>query len=158
MSSFEERLLNAQSTLVRLINELLKDETHQFQYLIQHFRHVVRDRFSGEMNKMETVLHKLIHGSTELLNSHHNRLNLDMSRIVSGLNMLFQQHDNRVKHCDQAIRLLNPVNVLKRGYSITYFQEKALKDSAVLQVGEIIKTKVYKGTVRSKVEELHGEE
>jgi len=158
MSSFEERLLNAQRTLIHLIEESMKEENHRFQYLVQQFRHIVRDRFSGEMNRVEAVLHKLIHGTTQSMNSNNNRLKLDMSRIVGGLNILFEQQENKIKHCSQAIRLLDPVNVLKRGYSITYFKEKTLRDSADLQQGDIIRTKVYKGTVRSKVEVLHAEE
>jgi exodeoxyribonuclease VII large subunit len=158
MSSFEERLLNAQRTLIHLIEESMKEENHRLQYFVQHFRHIVRDRFSGEMQRIETVLHKLVHGTAQSMNSHNNRLKLDMSRIVGGLNIVFHQQENRIKHCGQAIRLLDPVNVLKRGYSITYFNEKALKDSADLQEGDIIRTKVYNGTVRSKVEALHAEE
>jgi exodeoxyribonuclease VII large subunit len=158
MGSFEERLLNAQRTFIHLIEESMKEENHRFQYLVQQFRHIVRDRFSGEMNRIETVLHKLIHGTTQSLNSSHNRREFAMSRLVGGLNILFQQQENRIKHCGQAIRLLDPVNVLRRGYSITYFKDKALKDSADLQQGDIIRTKVYKGTVRSKVEALHAEE
>ena len=158
MSSFEERLLNAQRTLIHLIEESMKEENHRFQYLVQQFRHIVRDRFSGEMNRIETVLHKLVHGTTQSMNSHNNRLKLDIGRITGGLNILFQQQENKIKHCGQAIRLLDPINVLKRGYSITYFREKALKDSADLQEGDIIRTKVYKGTVKSKVEALHAEE
>jgi exodeoxyribonuclease VII large subunit len=157
-SSFEERLLNAQRTLIHLIEESMKEENHRFQYLVQQFRHIVRDRFSGEMNRIETVLHKLVHGTTQSMNSHNNRLKLDIGRITGGLNILFQQQENKIKHCGQAIRLLDPINVLKRGYSITYFREKALKDSADLQEGDIIRTKVYKGTVKSKVEALHAEE
>src|SRR4030042_2269851 len=67
MRSFEERLLNAQRTLIHLIEESMKEENHRFQYLVQQFRHIVRDRFSGEMNRIETVLHKLIHGTTQSL-------------------------------------------------------------------------------------------
>jgi exodeoxyribonuclease VII large subunit len=158
MSSFEERLLNAQRILIHLIEESMKEENHRFQYLVQHIRHIVRDRFSGEVNRIETVLHKLIHGTTQSINSHNNRLKLDMSRIVGGFNILLQQQENKIKHYGQAIRLLDPVNILRRGYSITYFKEKALKDSGDLQEGDIIRTKVYKGTVRSKVEALYAEE
>jgi len=158
MSSFEEKLLNAQRTLIHLIKESMKEENHRLQYLVQHFRHIVRNRFSGEIQGIETVLHKLIRGIAQSMNSHNNRLKLDISRIVGGLNILSQQQENRIKHCGQAIRLLDPVNVLKRGYSITYFNEKALKYSADLQEGDIIRTKVYKGTVKSRVEALHAEE
>jgi len=71
---------------------------------------------------------------------------------------LIREEENRVKHCEQAIRLLNPANILKRGYSITYFRDKAVRDSAMLEKGNIIKTRVYKGAIRSRVEAFHVEE
>src|SRR4030043_2483676 len=158
MSSFEERLSDAQSTLVIRAKELLREENHRLQYLMQQFWHIVRDRFNGEMSRIETALHRLIHGTTQTINGNNNKLKLDVNRLVSGLRILFQEHKNKIKHFDQAIRLLDPINVLKRGYSVTYLREKAIKDSSELQTGDIIKTKVYKGSVNSKVEAIDVEE
>ncbi len=158
MNSFEGRLLDAQSTLINRAKELLREENHRLQYLMQQFRHIVRDRFNGEINRIETALHRLIHGTTQTINGTNNKLKLDVNRLVSGLTILFQEHKNKIKHFDQAIRLLDPINVLKRGYSVTYLSEKAIKDSSELQTGDIIRTKVYKGSVNSKVEAIDVEE
>jgi exodeoxyribonuclease VII large subunit len=152
MTSFEERVIEAQTILIHRVKELIGNEDHRLQYLAQHFKHIVKDRFTGEMKGIEIGLHKLIHGATQIVDNHNNRLKLGMSRIAGGLNILFQQQENRITHCDQAIRLLDPVNVLKRGYSITYLNEKAIKDGADVQEGDIIKTRIYKGSISSKVE------
>ena len=158
MNSFEERLLDAQRTLINRAKELLREKHHRFQYLVQQFRHIVRDRFNGEMNRIEIALHKLLHGTTQTIDGNNNKLKLNMNRIVAGLKILFQEHKNKIKHFDQAIRLLDPINVLKRGYSVTYLKGKAIKDSGNLQEGDIIRTKLYKGRVSSKVEALDVEE
>jgi exodeoxyribonuclease VII large subunit len=158
MSSFEERLSDAQSTLVIRAKELLREENHRLQYLMQQFRHIVRDRFNGEINRIETALHRLIHGTTQIIDGNNNKLKLDVNRLVGGLKIVFQEHKNKIKHFEQAIRLLDPINVLQRGYSITYLREKAIKDSSELQAGDIIRTKVYKGSVNSKVEAIDVEE
>jgi exodeoxyribonuclease VII large subunit len=158
MSSFEERLSDAQSTLVIRAKELLREENHRLQYLMQQFRHIVRDRFNGEINRIETALHRLIHGTTQVIDGNNNKLKLDVNRLVGGLKIVFQEHKNKIKHFEQAIRLLDPINVLQRGYSITYLREKAIKDSSELQAGDIIRTKVYKGSVNSKVEAIDVEE
>lgn len=157
MSSFEERLIESQMTLIHRVRELIGNEDHRLQYIAQHFKHIVKDRFTGEMKRIEIGLHKLINGTTKMVDSHNNRLKLDISRIAVGLNMLYRQQENRIKHCGQAIRLLDPVNVLRRGYSITYLNEKAVKDSAELREGDIIRTRIYRGSVKSKVEALDGE-
>jgi exodeoxyribonuclease VII large subunit len=152
MTSFEERVIEAQTILTHRVKELLGDEDHRLQHLEQHFKHIVKNSFSGEMTRIEIGLHKLIHGTTQIVDSHNNRLKLGMRRIAGGLNILFQQQENRITHCGQAIRLLDPVNILKRGYSITYLNEKTIRDGADLQNGDIIRTRIYKGSVRSKVE------
>lgn len=158
MSSFEERLLDAQSTLVNRAKELLREENHRLQYLMQQFRHIVKDRFNGEIKRIETALHRLIHGTTQIIDGNNNKLKLDVNRLVGGLKIVFQEHKSKIKNFEQAIRLLDPINVLQRGYSITYLREKAIKDSSELQTGDIIRTKVYKGSVNSKVEAIDVEE
>jgi exodeoxyribonuclease VII large subunit len=158
MSSFEERLLEAQSTLVNRAKELLREENHRLQYLMQQFQHIVKDRFNGEMSRIETALHRLIHRTTQIIDGNNNKLKLDVNRLVGGLKIVFQEHKSKIKNFEQAIRLLDPINVLQRGYSITYLREKAIKDSSELQTGDIIRTKVYKGSVNSKVEAIDVEE
>lgn len=152
MTRFEERLLEAQTILMHRVKELIGNEDHRLQYLAQQLKHIAKDRFSGEMTRIEIGLHKLIHGTTQIVDSHHNRLKLDISRIAGGLNVLFRQQENRITQSGQAIRLLDPVNVLKRGYSITYLNEKAIRDSADVQQGDIIRTRIYKGSIKSNVE------
>jgi exodeoxyribonuclease VII large subunit len=152
MSTFEERVMEAQTILIHRVKELIGNEDHRLQYLAQHIKHIVKDRFSGETKRIEIGLHKLIHGTTQIVDSHNNRLKLGMGRIAGGLNILFQQQENRITHCGQAIRLLDPANVLKRGYSITYLHEKAVKDGADVREGDIIRTRIYRGSIKSKVE------
>jgi exodeoxyribonuclease VII large subunit len=158
MISFEQRLIEAQAIVKDRSENLIRDENNRLQYVAQHFRHIMKNRFSEELNRLGIGLHTLIHGTAQIAESHHNRLILSLRRITGGLNMCFQQQEHRIRHCGQAVRLLDPINVMKRGYSITYLNEKALKDSTDAQEGDIIKTKVYKGSVTSRVEALNVEE
>ena len=49
------------------------------------------------------------------------------------------------------IELLNPENILKRGYSITYYNGKKLTDIKDIKENNDIKTKLYLGTIHSKI-------
>jgi exodeoxyribonuclease VII large subunit len=49
------------------------------------------------------------------------------------------------------LKLLNPENILKRGYSITCFNNKVVKDSDLLNVNDEIITTFYKGKIKSRV-------
>lgn len=158
MGIFEERLLDAESALINHVRELLREENHRLQNFVQQFRHIVRHRLSEEVNTLGTALHRLIYGTTQIIEGHNNRLKLGMNRLSGGLRIVFHEHKSRLKTFEHAIRLLDPVNVMKRGYSVTYLRGKAIKNSKELVTGDIIRTEVYKGNVNSKVEALDVEE
>ena len=154
MNIFEERLLDAQSTLTELAKEFLREEGYSLQYLTQTLQHMVKDRLHGEIKRTESILHRLIHGSTQIVDGDNNKLTLDMNKLMSGVKILFQGHESKIGNFEQAIRLLDPVNILKRGFSITYLHEKAIKDCNELQKGDMIRTKFLRGSIKSKVEAM----
>lgn len=61
----------------------------------------------------------------------------------------------RVKAVESKLRLLGPENVLQRGYSITTDETtgEIIRDAASVKAGQTLKTRVKRGTIRSKVEE-----
>jgi exodeoxyribonuclease VII large subunit len=60
----------------------------------------------------------------------------------------------RLNSLDTKARLLDPRNVLRRGYSITTLGGRALTDTSRLGKGDIITTRLYRGAVTSSVETL----
>ena len=63
-----------------------------------------------------------------------------------------QNEQNRLSRAEQAIRHLDPANVLRRGYSITTLKGKILRDAAILKNGMAIETQLQNGTVTSIVQ------
>jgi len=67
----------------------------------------------------------------------------------------FAEHVNKFqKHVEQLnLRLLNlnPKKVLERGYSITYIKGRVLKDAARAQIGNEMRTELFKGELFGKV-------
>lgn len=54
-------------------------------------------------------------------------------------------------HVEQKTKILDPVNTLKRGYSITFKGKKSVKSIDDIQESDIITTVFYKGSITSKV-------
>jgi exodeoxyribonuclease VII large subunit len=52
---------------------------------------------------------------------------------------------------------LNPLNVLKRGYSLTLLKGKVLKDVTLVTKADIIDTRLQNGTITSTVEDIRKE-
>lgn len=75
---------------------------------------------------------------------HANLLGLFVHQFITKQGM-------RIIQAEQQVKLLDPINVLKRGYSITYAGGKALRDTAGLNIGEEITTQLYEGTIKSEI-------
>ena len=74
-------------------------------------------------------------------------------RLLSGTLNLLETKNMRVKVLESTSLLLNPENVLQRGYSITSMNGRILKDNSQIKEGDTIDTQLYKGSLRSKVVE-----
>jgi exodeoxyribonuclease VII large subunit len=61
------------------------------------------------------------------------------------------EQDMRITQAEQQIRILDPVNVLKRGYSITYSGGKALRGINGVNIGEEITTELFEGVIKSEI-------
>ncbi len=68
-------------------------------------------------------------------------------------NLMYLQEQNHViKNLEDKIILIDPANILKRGYSISYHNGKVIKDIKTVNENDEIITKLLSGFVRSKVE------
>ena len=66
------------------------------------------------------------------------RIRQFMQKTASGLDNL-----------EKVIRLLDPTNVLKRGYSITHHRGKIVKDASHLRTGDVIDTMLFRGILKA---------
>ncbi|MFO7938428.1 MAG: exodeoxyribonuclease VII large subunit [Bacteroidales bacterium] len=62
------------------------------------------------------------------------------------------RHNVGLQAQEALLTSIDPKNVLKRGYSITKLDGKALKEADVLKRGDIIETTLYKGKIKSKIQ------
>lgn len=70
---------------------------------------------------------------------------------------LLTGNKNKIQNINQAVRLLDPVNVIKRGYSVTLLNGKVVKSIQQAKEGDHIETRVIDGLLKSKVYEKKGE-
>lgn len=66
----------------------------------------------------------------------------------------FKMQSKNLENFESTIKHLDPLNVLKRGYSITYLDGKALKDITTVKKADIIDTRLYNGMITSTVEDI----
>ena len=72
-------------------------------------------------------------------------------RLMSAAGRRLEQEQHRLQLLEQRVQAASPEVLLKRGYSLTLKDGKAVTDVAQLQAGDEVETRLAKGTFRSKV-------
>lgn len=73
-------------------------------------------------------------------------------RLKQQTSILFKQAETALNGIDKNVTNMSPVNVLRRGYSITLLNGKAVKDAADVKPGDKITTTVFSGNITSIVD------
>jgi exodeoxyribonuclease VII large subunit len=89
--------------------------------------------------------------TTQLLTNASDRLISMTETLKRQTKQLLQQEQRNIENTEKTITLLDPKNILKRGFSITTFQGKALRDNKTLSKGDMVVTQLYEGTIESEV-------
>ncbi len=72
---------------------------------------------------------------------------------MAGADML-SRHTQRLNHLSAKLTALSPNAVLKRGYAIAYYKEKAVTEAQQLEQGDLINLMFFSGSAQAKVEEV----
>jgi exodeoxyribonuclease VII large subunit len=87
----------------------------------------------------------------------NKKQNLDImnERINNIINNKIEKITVKLSNLIEKIELLNPLNVLKRGYSIVYKDEQVISNSTLVRPNDQLKLKLHKGTIEVIVKEVN---
>ena len=89
--------------------------------------------------------------ATKIISESHSLNKLKESLLNGTNNIIFNQKSN-FEILKEKLQTLNPNQILNRGYSITFDSSgNVITDSNVVADGELIETKVQKGSIKSRV-------
>lgn len=168
------------SVAAELVIPKKEDLSEELDNLISGLRRNLQNLILSFEDPIDNLIHRLSLNAVHLWELNRNRLAL-ASKNLSLLNpaALIPQYKTRILdlarqiyvRTDHLLKLkasefsglieklssLNPLNILARGYSVTFKmpEGKIIKDAKYIKAGEIIKTKVHKGEILSKVMEVN---
>ena len=89
--------------------------------------------------------------SKQLVDIQKDNYEINKKQLLFLSQNLIEKQKEKLSVLEKQIVLLHPENVLKRGFSITYFNGHAVTDAAELAEKQIITTKLYKGEIESVI-------
>lgn len=150
--NFSVPVNEAKDTIINQSGILIQDEKVKFQNLIKYFRSVTQNRIIMSKNLLQRQSSVLIQQAKSLCTQSSGditRLNIILKKAL----LLFHQNKRSVlDNVERNITNMSPEKVLKRGYSITLVNGKAVKQFNEVKKGDIIKTVLSKGRILSEIQ------
>ena len=131
----------------------------------------VRDKLSSEIIEIINIGKELIFKASLIPVNQQSLLTSSAKTFISQKDIVIKRNGEilvtltinrlrvnnvRLKSLGSTLQILNPENVLQRGYSITSINGYILKNGNQIKNGDLIDTKLHEGTLRSKIVDRKG--
>ena len=104
------------------------------------------------LDLMNTKLNELMLGKVDKLKNELEKIK--NSYVLTNPKLLYKDNVVCLKNIIDKLELLNPLNILSRGYSITYMNDKALKSVKEVKKDDVLKIKLYDGMLETRVSKI----
>ena len=151
ISQFSQNLDYFQEKITGQAESFLDSSRRQLQNLTLNIDSVALRYFRVQREEVLEKRHLLISRSTLALASQKEALKAMSAILKVNLPAAFKELNLRLEHWRQKIKILDPRQVLKRGYSLTYKNGRIFKSVKNIQVGDKFTTVLYDGKLESEV-------
>ena len=108
--------------------------------------------FDGKKQTLDYLLERVnqsVFKKVERMRTHMNHMK--QSYLLLHPEELYKEKKLKLASLMDKLELVNPMSVLKRGYTLTYIDDHMVKNAEKLSVGDQVKIKFYDGTILSTV-------
>lgn len=170
-NEFYSQLLENKERLINATGDIIKTQNQKLINVGQRFQPLVKNTINKEMSLNALLLERLKNRTNYVIIKRNTKLGvisqqfrqtitqeiaqkqrenlLFTSRIKIVVNQCINNKSNKLQLLEKTNQLLNPENLLKRGYSITYFNGKAIKHPNEVPINSVIETRVEGGVFES---------
>jgi exodeoxyribonuclease VII large subunit len=146
----DERINELSLALFEIVSGKVRTEKDRLNRFILLLKPSVKEQLmsrNGElrymgMNLTGSVNRLLIRESEAIIRKH--------THFKTAAKEFFISKKHALELMEKSKKYLDPFLILRRGYSITYYKGRALKNALHVSRGEIIETRLAEGTISSK--------
>ena len=140
-------------TIHHYARQLLQTAKNDIKRSAGVLRYTSRNFILNQNHTLKTNIERIKHSSERILDNEQHFLNEFANRLNHQTKSLLEHAGKDLKFVENTLQILSPLNILKRGYSITRINGKILQDINKINSGDIIETELYNGLIESRVEQ-----
>jgi len=140
------------------VAEFLVDQLLSFEFrlagLYDRMAALVKGRVQGHLSSLERYRGDLRHLSRGMLAKQDEQLLQAEQYLRRALEVRFHRSKDHLRLLEKRTELVNPDNILKRGYSMTLVNGKAISSTRNMTTGSLMETRLFKGSLVSRIEKI----
>lgn len=150
--SEQKTKFNAQLKLfTHLVNNILIKNERNIRSSVQTLSQNLKFKVKSESNYLHIHNIGLIKGTKRILTDQLRNLDLHINDFTKNVKSDFTKESLLLLNLEKNTELLNPKNILRRGFSITLYDGKSVKNINQIKLGDPIETILFEGYVESKI-------
>lgn len=148
----ENRLTTIQTLLPQLISRRMSEAESSLKIMAGRVPILVDSALGKEKQRLEGVKSLISAISASRIDNSQRRLNEIKEKVEVYSNNLLKKNADKIESINVLLGVLDFHNTLKRGYSITRINNKAVTDISQVEKGSRITTTFYNGEIESVVD------
>lgn len=152
LRSVEERIDNCRERITRTVTGHINSEKQRLAAIsgrIPALFSVVKTRHEARLDMMAQ---RLKGAAGNRINAQKYQIDIMEQNILPLAERRLTAAHHRLEILEQRAKALDPTLLLRRGYSITLYKGRAVRDASTLKKGDKIETRLENGTIKSIVE------
>lgn len=143
--------------LVQSMERRLKTCSTTIQHLTQRLRHPA-DYIQRQAQRVDMANNRIARATENILQLHKGKPQHYMQNLQKSWHHIIQRHNNQLNQAIERLRLVNPLNILQRGYSVLRDSENnILRKATQVKTGAIIQAQLYEGNLTCQVQNVQDE-
>ncbi len=151
MQNFEMRLDDHFEMLTSVLSAVTEQESSRLDQLSFRFHKGVQQLIHEQNMALSRLWQRLSYSHGKSLNSHELLLGQFAERLKNAPAQFMKNQQKTIAHLEKELEVLNPENVLRRGYSITTLGGVNINKLSKIHAGATITTVTARHKIESKV-------
>ncbi|HER40759.1 MAG TPA: exodeoxyribonuclease VII large subunit, partial [Salinimicrobium catena] len=149
---FSSPVQRAAEKIEKEANWMFRQEKTSLQETARLFSSLTSRILDQHKAELARLSRSLFTDSRETFRSKKEELNRFEITLTSAAKIPVKEALQKLHFSEEKLRLLSPENVLKRGYSITRQNGRAIKQPEELDPEKVLETRIFGGTITSRIE------
>lgn len=151
---FATPVMQAQQVIANRSSQLLADHRHGLGNVARYFRMSSLHLIQHQHRALGYIADQLQKTASGYLTLQHRELQLVHPALAAGSRSTLKEQLAQVSVAEKTVQLLDPQQVLNRGYSITRVNGRALKTTDSINSGDTVETVLASGKFTSTIDKI----